>query len=85
VHILLDGAPIFNANILGSPDPASYSAPQNLLAGDTIDFAVGFGSNGNANEDGTSLSATIVPEPGTLGLVGMGFGCLLSLRFLKRK
>ena len=84
VHILLDGTPIFNSTVFGSPSPTSFSASRSIIAGDRIDFAVGFG-NGDPNEDNTSLSATIVPEPGTLGLVGMSLGFLLSFRFLKRK
>ncbi|HXI83710.1 MAG TPA: PEP-CTERM sorting domain-containing protein [Verrucomicrobiae bacterium] len=82
VHILHDGLSIFNSTV--SPGPTSYSGLQSIIAGDTIDFAVGNGGNG-PNEDTTALSASIVPEPGTLGLVGMGLGCLLSFRFLKRK
>jgi hypothetical protein len=82
VHILHDGTSIFDSAV--NPNPASYSGLQNMLAGDTIDFVVGNEGNG-ANEDTTALSATIVPEPGPLGLVGMGLGCLLSFRFLKRK
>jgi len=84
VHILHNGSSLFNSTVIGSPSPASYSAPQSILAGDTIDFVVGNGGNG-LNDDTTVLSASIVPEPGTLGLVGMGLGCLLSFRFLKRK
>jgi PEP-CTERM motif-containing protein len=85
VHILHDGVSIFNSNVTGSPAPESYSGSQSITAGDTIDFAVGVGSNGNYDEDLTALSATIVPEPGTLGLVGMSLVGLLSFRFLKRK
>jgi hypothetical protein len=87
VHILLDNVSIFNSAVNGSPAPTSYSGIQSVLAGDRIDFAVGFGGNGNDQEDVTGLSATItaVPEPGTLGLVVTGLGCLLSFRFLKRK
>ncbi len=86
VHILNNGASLFNTTVIGSPDPASYSGLQILAMGATIDFVVGNGGNG-FNEDTTALSATIVavPEPSTLGLVAAGLGCLLSLRFLKRK
>ncbi|HXI83711.1 MAG TPA: hypothetical protein VNL17_06435 [Verrucomicrobiae bacterium] len=84
VHVLHNGTSIFNSTVFGSPSPTSYSGTQSILAGDTIDFVVGNGGNG-AFEDTTGLSATIVPEPGSFGLVGMGLGCLLSFRFLKRK
>jgi len=82
VHILHNGSSIFNSTV--SPNSAAFSGSQSILAGDTIDFVVGNGGNG-LTDDSTGLSATIVPEPGVLGLVGMGFGCLLSLRFRKRK
>jgi PEP-CTERM motif len=85
VHILLDGISIFNSTVTGSPSPASFSTIGSLSAGDRIDFAVGFGSNGDNHDDTTGLSATIVPEPGTLALVAMGLASLLSFRFLKRK
>jgi PEP-CTERM motif-containing protein len=84
VHILHNGISLLSSNVTGSPSPVNYSAPQSVLVGDTIDFIIGNGGNG-ANEDFTGLSATIVPEPGTLGLVGMGLACLLSFRFWKRK
>jgi hypothetical protein len=87
VNILHDGVSIFASNVIGTPSPTSYSGNQNIIAGDTIDFTVGVGSDESYDEDLTALSASIVavPEPGALGLVGAGFGCLLSLRFLKRK
>ena len=85
VHILRNGISIFNSTVIGSPSPTSFSGLQSIVAGDTIDFAVGFGSNGNNASDTTALSATIVPEPGTLGLVAMSLAGLLSFRFLKWK
>ena len=86
VHILHDGNSIFNSTVIGSPSPTSYSGLQSIIAGDTIDFAVGFGSNGQNNfDDTTALSATIVPEPTTLGLVAMSLASLFSFRFYKRK
>ena len=58
-----------------------------VVSGEHIDFAVGFGSNGNDHEDTTGLAATIVavPEPGTLSLVGAAFISLFAVRFLKKK
>jgi hypothetical protein len=87
VHIQLNSVSIFDSTVFGSPSPTSFSATLTLASGDHIDFAVGFGSDGNDHEDTTGLAATIVavPEPSTLGLVGAALGCLLSLRFLKRK
>jgi hypothetical protein len=85
VHILRNGISIFDSTVVGSPNPTTYSGLQNLSIGNTIDFVVGWGSNGNNHDDTTGLTASIVPEPSTLGLVGAGLGCLLSLRFLKRK
>ena len=82
VHILRNGVSIFNSTV--SPNPTSYSGLQAVLAGDTIDFAVGNGGNG-INNDTTALSATIVPEPTTLGLVAMSLASLFSFRFFKRK
>jgi hypothetical protein len=65
VHILLNGASIFDATVISSPSPTTYSGLQNLRKGDTIDFAVGFGPNGNDHEDTTGLAASIVPCPRT--------------------
>jgi len=84
VHIFLDGVSIFNSTVNGTPAPTSYSGLQSIVAGDRIDFVVGNGGNGYT-EDTTALTATIVPEQTTLGLVGMSLGCLFSLRFFKRK
>ena len=64
-HILLSGASIFDSTVIGFPGPATYSGLQTLAKGDTIDFAVGFGPNGNDHEDTTGLAATIVACPGT--------------------
>lgn len=84
VHIQLNGTSIFDSDVFGTPSPTSYSGVQDLAAGDHIDFVVGIGMDGSDHEDSTGLSATVVPEPGTLGLVGAGLSCLLAFRFLKR-
>jgi hypothetical protein len=82
VHILHNGISIFNSVV--NPNPAIFSGSQSILAGDTIDFVVGNGGNG-INGDSTSLSATIVPEPGTLALVAMSLASLLSFGLRKRR
>src|ERR1017187_6125752 len=82
VYILHNGGSIFNS--LVNPGPATFSGPQSLTAGDTIDFVVDDAGNG-PNGNSIGLSATIVPEPGTLALVAVGLAGLLTSRYLKRK
>ena len=60
VHILHNGVSIFDNDAVNETAPASFSGSEELLVGDTIDFAVGNGGNG-PNEDTTGLSATITP------------------------
>jgi len=84
VHVLLSGVSIYDAIVDGwvgrpyDPNPRSGPSPEqsfsgvvSLLAGETIDFAVGNMGNGQ-NCDGTGLSARItemtspIPEPAAL-------------------
>ena len=64
VHVLLNGASIFDSTVIGSPSPTSYSGTQNIAAGDTVDFVVGIGSHVHNYEDTTGLSAKIVEATG---------------------
>ena len=80
VHILDNGILIFDSTVNGSPSPTTYSGIQNLAQGATIDFAVGYGSDGSDHEDVTALAATIVPEPSTVLLTISGLLSLLCLR-----
>lgn len=75
VHILRNGVSFFDAIVNGF-DTASnqpFSGQLSLLAGDTLDFAVGYGPNMTYFEDSTALAATItaVPEPGSLALLSL--------------
>lgn len=76
VHVIVTnaGAPTaaFDALVLPS---ANYSGNVFLAQGDTVDFAVGYGANGNYYYDSTGLNAEIssTPEPGSLALLAGGF------------
>jgi len=56
----------------------SYGDTLALMAGDTLDFIVGNGGNGHG-ADLTGVHVNIVPEPITLGLLGLG-GLVLARR-----
>lgn len=58
VYVLTNGSSLFSSTV--SPSPASYTGSQSILAGDTIDFVVGNGGNGQ-NDDTTGMAATITP------------------------
>jgi hypothetical protein len=82
VHVLLDGSThLFDGSIGSFNVPLLFNLTRTLAAGDTIDFAVGVGSDGSFIDDSTGLSATIVssstvPEPTTLALLA---SCLAML------
>jgi hypothetical protein len=73
------GTPLFSGdtNIVGG-NVAVFNVTQSFTAGDTIDFAVGYG-NGSYVNDSTGLKLTVAsaataPEPTTLALLGLGSG-----------
>lgn len=75
VHILLDSSTsLFSTEISPFEVPSSFSLCQSPNAGDTIDFVVGFGTDGSYLGDTTGLVATIraVPERSTWLLLGAG-------------
>ena len=78
VHVLLNSVALFDAGVWAFGSGPSYQAVLTLQAGDQVDFAVGFGSNGNYYSDTTGLTAQIsaVPEPETLALMLVGLGCV---------
>ena len=69
VHVLRNGVSLFDGNInTYNPDSGlTFSKTVTLSTGDTIDFAVGIGSNGNFYSDSTGLQARITPVPTTAG------------------
>ena len=65
VHVLLNGTPLFDGAIsgFGAATDQAFSRTLFFSAGDTLDFAVGYGSNGDFLNDSTSLSAAIsIPQ-----------------------
>ncbi len=61
VHILLnENNALFGGDILTFMMPSNFNINRPLAAGDTIDFAVGFGTDGNYFFDSTGLSARIL-------------------------
>ena len=91
VHILKNGISLFT----GEVDPTDPSAPFNLQlslnAGDVLDFAVGFGTDGTYYFDSTSISAsissdpTVVPVPAAVPLFATGLGALGLLGWRRKK
>jgi hypothetical protein len=83
VHILQNGAAIFNGNVngFGTPSNVPFNLTVSINPGDTLDFAVGRG-NGNHNADSTGLTAnwTVVPEPSGVLMLGMTGMALLKRR-----
>ncbi len=87
VHIYLNGTDLFpGMNIASFDVHLPFSLTESLNAGDHIDFAVGFGADGNYLFDSTGLSGSItplnqasVPEPATLFLLATGLAAM-SLR-----
>jgi len=84
-HLQSNGNSLFQGDINGFGSAVQFSPTTIAInAGDTIDFTVGWGANGNINSDNTSLSATIstVPIPATIWLFG---SALLGLFGASRK
>jgi hypothetical protein len=83
VHVLQNGAAIFNGNVngFGTPSNVPFSLTVTVNPGDNLDFAVGFG-NGNHNADSTGLTAnwTVVPEPSGVLFLGLTGAAALRRR-----
>ena len=91
VHILLNGVSIFDGNVNGfGPNTGpSFSLTRALSVDDTLDFAVGFGANGDFFRDATALAAhiapTAVPEPASFILLGTGILSVLVDGWRRRR
>jgi hypothetical protein len=85
VHVLHNGTAVFGDEVVGFGTTRGYSDTVFLAAGDTLDFAVGIGTNGTDFNDSTGVAATItyvdpaaVPEPASVGLLACGAVGLLG-------
>jgi len=61
LHNNSTGATLFFSNINSYNVPANFDVTTTFSAGDTVEFTVGFGSNGNFSGDATGLDVTIDP------------------------
>lgn len=60
VAVLSNGSPLWSGEVTGYLATQAYAAgPVNLSAGDTIDFTVGYGTDGTYSYDTTGLSAHV--------------------------
>jgi hypothetical protein len=59
VHILSNGTPLFDKKVSGPGDAALFNLQQQVVAGDTVDFAVGYGSDASYYGDSMGLQLTI--------------------------
>jgi len=85
VHILDNGVSLFSGEV-GPGNPQSYSGLFAAAAGDKIDFAVGFGTDGTFDFDGTGIAATIqsVPEPSTW-IAALGAATVMFVGYFRRR
>jgi len=78
-HILLNGSTSLFFKDINSSGPSSaqsFYIPETLTAGETLDFAVGYGTNGNYTSDSTGLLLNVTPEPMFYGVLGVGLAGL---------
>ena len=80
-HVLDNGIQLFGQFLPGNSG-TSYSTTLNLLAGETIDFAVGRGLDGNGDNSGLKIQASLtpVPEPTMFALAALSSAAVLTFR-----
>jgi hypothetical protein len=59
VHIFVNGTSIFDQKVKGPGDAAIFNMQQQVSGGDTVDFAIGFGRDGNYFGDSMGFQLTI--------------------------
>lgn len=74
---------LFSTVSTNGPHPFSFS--QSLAAGESLNFAVGFGPSGQFYYDSTGFDVTITPEPAFYGFLTLGLGGLALARHAFRK
>jgi len=69
-----------------SSTPYYFSFDQALAAGQSLDFAVGLGPQGQFSYDSTGFNATIsaTPEPGFYGVLALGLSGLILVLSRRR-
>lgn len=85
--VFVNAASVFSGAVSGAQSQdAPFSFSQALTAGDTVDFVVGFGSDGSYLFDTTQVDATItmqtaaIPLPAGLPLMLVGLGAFAIVR-----
>jgi hypothetical protein len=64
VHVLQNGSSLFDGGVYVYGPATSFTGTVSVKAGDTIDFVVGLGSDGDYTGDSTGISATLTQLEG---------------------
>ncbi len=88
VHVLDNGTQLFGANV-SSSSATNFDTYLILSAGEMVDFAVGYGIDGNFYNNSTGIVATLTsgvtpaPEPSTFALVAMACAAFALIKRAK--
>ena len=75
VSVLLNGTPVYAANLDYDGSESRYEDRLVLAAGDTVDFTVGYGTDGNYYGDSTGIAVTIARTDCGNGALDLGEEC----------